>query len=285
MKSKKFYIQINSSWYLEDILSFLIDWKDLTFKIKAEEELYLETKKYLEINWKRHFDWLVIWTEFCEHLNINTIEVLKNIVLLKNKDFEFIINTTILTSYNVEYYELLFTYLKDNNFKIKVIINDIWFIELLDKLWLNNTEKIIWRLISRQRKVFIRDVEDKYKESTIEFNYFNDFFTKKGIKHFVYDILPQWNELSDYENKYLLFPWGYYTSSRACITKSYISGKNYVFPLKKCNKPCIYSYIEFIHNNDIIQKWNTVFYKSLKYISVEDFNKFDKYIYQPYIPI
>jgi hypothetical protein len=98
--------------------------------------------------------------------------------------------------------------------------------------------------------------------------------------------LPQARQIIDnYTNKYLYFPWGYYASSRWCVTKSTFSWKDYVSPLKSCDRPCEGTYMKFDNMDYLIWKWNSVFYKSIDFVDNEDFIKYNNFIFQPFFPM
>lgn len=286
MSSKKLYIQVNDTKNLKDILDYFW-WLKISFKNDIEQEMFEKSIDLLKkAFWAINIDWFVIWSEFCEHLyyKLNWLEEL--ILFLKEK--ELVVHTSILTIYNENYYKKLFNLLKEREKTVKIIINDIWFIKMMDELWFKNKHIIIGRLILKQKKIF--NINNKtnniFNDQSVNLDLFNSFFNKQNINSYAIDILPQWNQLiDDYNNKFLYFPWWYYTSSRWCVTKSKYSGKNYAFPLKSCDRPCIWTYMKFDNMDYLIWKGNSVFYKSIDFVDIDDFKKYDNFIFQPFFPM
>jgi len=286
MKYNKFYIQVNNSNQLKKVLDFLSWWK-IKFNTEIEHDVFNKSIYLFEKTfwWIKKLDGIVIWNEFCEHLYFNIDKVEDIINWLWNK--ELIVNTSILTIYNQKYYDNLFILLNSKKINYKVVINDIWFIKLLNKHNLDGKNIIIWRIILKHRKVFNKKNKtiNKFSDQSINSNLFKWFFKKYNIESFAIDILPQWNDIKDFKNKYLYFPWWYYTSSRWCVTKSTYSDKNYIYPLKWCERPCIWTYIKFDKQDYLLWKWNSVFYKSIDYIDENNFWKYENFIFQPFLPM
>ena len=286
MKSKKIYFQINWLESLKKILDFIDDKNDIKFNTSLEEKIFEKSLSYLDIDGQDKIEWFVIWNEFCEHL-YTKIDELPEIISIIPKNYNIIIQTSLLTLFNKKYYLKLFILLKKLTINYKLIVNDIGFISLLKSLHIKNVEIIIWRLILKPRKVFnIKNkTKHKYDDQSINLKEFNNFFDDNSISSFWIDILPQWTRVDSIKNKYLYFPWWYYTSSRGCVTKSTLLKKSHIFPQKYCDRACQNSYIEFSENSQFIWKWNLVFYNSLDYIKKSDFNKFEYFIFQPFFPL
>lgn len=286
MKSKKIYVQISNLKNLEQILNFLNWWK-IDFETELEETIFNKSIYVLEkyLWWKIDFNWFVIWNEFCEHLSFN-IDILKNLLSLI-WDKELIINTSILTIYNEKYYKSLFNLLKENQQNFKLIINDIWFIKFVSQFWLINENIILWRLILKQKKIF--NIKNKtqniFDDQTINIDLFKYFFEKYNINSKSIDILPQWNYIENYKNTFLYLPWWYYASSRWCVTKSHYSKKNYIFPLRYCDRPCLWTYMELDNVSHLIWKWNSIFYKSIDFLKNNDISNYENIIFQAFFPI
>jgi hypothetical protein len=286
MSYKNFYIQINNSNNFNQLLDFLNSWK-LEFNKELEENIFNKSIVLLEKTfwWLKNFNGIIIWNEFCEHLYLNLNKVESIINLLNNK--VLIINTSILTIYNQKYYKSLFEFLINKKINFKLIINDIGFINLIKEYWFKWENIIIWRLITKHRKIFNINNKtiNKFDDQSINLDLFKSFFKKYNIYSYALDILPQWNIVDDYSDKYLYFPWWYYTSSRWCITKSTFSDKNYIYPLKACDKPCLWTYIKFDNQDHLVWKWNSVFYKSIDFVNIDEFKKYENFIFQPFFPM
>lgn len=290
MKNKKILIQVNSISQFKKIIDFLQDDINIVFDTEFEKKNFEKINEFIDIkNINKNNISLVLGTEFCEHL-WPTLGLFKSIFseISKNQLFNKIyIQTWILTKYNQLQYSILFDYIKELDFDFSIILNDIWFIEFIKSKNIKFKEKVLWRLISKSRKVFNNKNITNLKFDDQSFNIleYSDFFKENWIKYFWVDILPQWINLENFDDKILYLPWWYYTSSRWCVTKSSVSDKNYIFPLKNCDKPCIDTYVEFNDWINFIWKWNSIFYESIEYLEKNNYKSFNIYLLQPFLPM
>lgn len=287
MNAKKLYLQVYSVEQFQWILSYFSGENvSFDFLSPAERDVFTQSFKFIEEVWLLPYKGFVFWNEFCEHLFTKIWEI-ENIFALLPQEKEIIIETSLLTKYNRGYYETLFSLFLEKNISFQVVINDFWYLSLLQSLWFQDMSKIIiGRLLLKPRKIFNihNKIAQKVDDLSLNSPVFQAFYKKLWISKFSVDILPQWTLVHDKQDAFLYFPWGYYTSSRGCVTQSTFSGKNYIYPLSFCHRPCEDTYIQFPNQPHLIWKGNSVFYKSLSFMNIQDFSSYENFIFQPFLP-
>lgn len=296
----------NFVWELEEELS-----PQYEIQVKSLSEM---RKKF----WKKilnDIEWIYWWTEQCEWLTPNLLETKKAIDQMIDFNKKYISHKKLQFAFLTPYWwsdliknKLIFNfdYLNENArhinkwiWKIEIIVNDLWTLQILqekkysnlipvfwrllckqlkmplvDSIWLEENIKLPWKLIKNKEKEeieklrieFAKNQREVLSRSSLHTDYFTKFMKENNVYRWWLDYNEQFKKLFEDHTVDLdvYYPYSIVFVWRLCDTSALEDQKRWYYPIDRpCWRTCmLYDLcVNWINQTKfkIFQRWNSQF--------------------------